>query len=147
MQAKYMEFQMIQQSMQQLQQRKQIIENQMTEFTTLIETLDGLKGAKKASPIFAPLGSGVFAKATLEENDNVLVNIGSGIAIERDIATSKELVKKQLVELQDLAKQLDAEVKEGIEKGTKLSAELSKAAATQQQEHVHDENCAHDHKH
>ncbi|MBT3865970.1 prefoldin subunit alpha [Candidatus Woesearchaeota archaeon] len=137
---KYMEFQMLEQSLAQLNQRKATIENQMNEFLALQESLDGLKKSENNSPMYSPLGSGVFIKSEVKDTKNVLVNIGSNIAIERSIEDSKKLIDKQMSELKDIISKLEKEISDGLQKGNELSAEL---ASLSQKDHVHGPNCKH----
>ncbi|MBT4576887.1 prefoldin subunit alpha [Candidatus Woesearchaeota archaeon] len=137
---KYMEFQMLEQSLAHLNQKKASIENQMNEFVSLQESLDSLKNSKDNSPMFSPLGSGVFIKSELKDSKNVLVNIGSNIAIERTVDDSKELVEKQMTELRGILIKLESEIGKGLEKGNALSAELAKLS---QKDHEHGPDCKH----
>ena len=137
---KYMEFQMLEQSLAHLNQKKASIENQMNEFVSLQESLDSLKNSKDHSPMFSPLGSGVFIKSELKDSKNVLVNIGSNIAIERTVEDSKELVEKQMTELRGILIKLESEIGKGLEKGNALSAELAKLS---QKDHEHGPDCKH----
>jgi len=137
---KYMEFQMLEQSLAHLNQKKASIENQMNEFVSLQESLDSLKNSKDNSPMFSPLGSGVFIKSELKDSKNVLVNIGSNIAIERTVEDSKELVEKQMTELRGILIKLESEIGKGLEKGNALSAELAKLS---QKDHEHGPDCKH----
>jgi len=137
---KHMEFQMLEQSLAHLNQKKASIENQMNEFVSLQESLDSLKNSKDNSPMFSPLGSGVFIKSELKDSKNVLVNIGSNIAIERTVEDSKELVEKQMTELRGILIKLESEIGKGLEKGNALSAELAKLS---QKDHEHGPDCKH----
>lgn len=139
---KYMEFQMLEQSLAQLNQRKASMENQLNEFISLQESLDSLKDSKDNSPMFSPLGSGVFIKSELKDSNNVLVNIGSNIAIERSVEDSKELVEKQITELRGMLIKLESEIGKGLEKGNALSAELAKLSQSQKG-HEHGPDCKH----
>ncbi|MBT6402632.1 prefoldin subunit alpha [Candidatus Woesearchaeota archaeon] len=131
---------MLEQSLAHLNQKKASIENQMNEFVSLQESLDSLKNSKDNSPMFSPLGSGVFIKSELKDSKNVLVNIGSNIAIERTVDDSKELVEKQMTELRGILIKLESEIGKGLEKGNALSAELAKLS---QKDHEHGPDCKH----
>ncbi len=137
---KYMEFQMLEQSLAQLNQRKATIENQINEFSALQESLDNLKNSENNSPMYSPLGSGVFIKSELKDTKNVLVNIGSNIAVERSIEESKKLVDKQMSELKEIISKLEKEINDGLKKGNELNTELAKLAP---KDHVHGPNCKH----
>tara|TARA_Y100000310_G_scaffold344870_1_gene460141 strand:- start:4999 stop:5448 length:450 start_codon:yes stop_codon:yes gene_type:complete len=140
---KYMELQMLEQSLNQLNQKKQTLENQMNEFEALKENLKDIKNSKKDSPMYSPLGSGVFIKSEIKDTDNVMVNVGSNVVIERTIEDSKGLVGEQIKELDKMLKQLEKEIKEGMKKSNKLGSELSELSQKGDSGHVHGPNCNH----
>lgn len=133
LQEKYLEYQVLQQTLNQLYQKKSIIQNQINEFSNLKDNLDSLKKSNKNSPMYAAFGSGVFAKAELKETDTVLVNIGSNIAIERSVEDSKKLVDAQVQELSSLLKQIDKNIEENIERTGVLGKKLSEAQNKEKQ--------------
>ncbi|MDP3916966.1 MAG: prefoldin subunit alpha [Nanoarchaeota archaeon] len=132
---KYMELQMFEQAMQQIQQRKAILENQKTEFLALKENLEGISKLKKDSPMYSSVGSGVFIKSELKDPDNVLVNIGSGIALEKTVPESIRLVENQISELNKIEKHIEKELEDYSKKGAILNEEMAKLSA--QHEHKH----------
>ena len=132
----YLEYQFLQQAIAQMHQKKAIIQNQMSEFFGLMENLESLKNSKKDSQIYAAIGSGVFVRAELKEKDNVLVNIGSNVALERSVQDAKKLVANQLDELKSLLKQLDADIEENIRHTNFLGKKLSEAQV-KPHEHKH----------
>ena len=140
---KYMELQMFEQSLNHLQQKKQTLEHQMNEFEALKESLKDIKNSKKDSPMYSPLGSGVFIKSEIKDTDNVMVNVGSNVVIERTIEDSKGLVEEQIKELDNMIKQLVKEIKEGMTKSNKLGSELSELSQKGDSGHVHGPNCNH----
>jgi prefoldin alpha subunit len=140
---KYLELQMLDQSLNQLNQKRQTLENQMNEFEALKESLKDIKNSKKDSPMHSPLGSGVFIKSEIKDTDNVLVNIGSNIVIERTIEDSTKLVEEQIKELDKMLKQLEKEMEEGVTKSNKLNSELAELSQKGNPGHVHGPECNH----
>ena len=139
---KYMEFQMLEQAINHLQQKKVTVEKQMVEFTSLKENLESILKTKVGSSMNTPIGSGIFLKSELKDNTSVLVNIGSNVVIEKPIKESSELVDKQLVELNKILTQLDGEIEESYQKLNTLNNELAEFS-TKQEPHVHGPNCNH----
>ena len=62
---KYMEFQMLEQAINHLQQKKVTVEKQMVEFTSLKENLESILKTKVGSSMNTPIGSGIFLKSEL----------------------------------------------------------------------------------
>ncbi len=122
---KYMQFQMLEQELKQLHQKKDVVENQLAEFTSLAENLRQIESLKEGSNMHTPLGSGIFLKSELKDKSNVLVNIGSGIIIEKKIENAREMVKKQTQELNDVLKKIEQELAQKLEITSALHKELS----------------------
>jgi prefoldin alpha subunit len=132
----YMQAQMLEQATQQLQQRKTVLEKQLTEFRALKENLEGISKEKADSKMFSPLGSGVFVNSEIKDTSKVLVNIGSGIAIEKPVKDATKMVEKQIEELNKVQVELEKELSNNMGSLTKLHQEL-------QAGHVHGPNCNH----
>ena len=133
-QEKYVEYQVLQQTIAQLYQKKGVVQKQIVEFTDLRDNLSNLQKSKIGSQMYSAVGAGVFVKAELKENDNVLVNVGSDVVIERSVDDSKKLVDNQIKELNGILKELDKNIEGSIERGNILNKELSE---TQAKEHKH----------
>jgi prefoldin alpha subunit len=125
MNEKYMQFQFLEQELKQLQQKKQVIENQLVEFTNLGDNLREIKNFKEGSNMQTPIGSGIFLKSELKDKSNVLVNIGSNLVIERSIDEARETVKKQSEELKDIQEKIDKELAQKIEITSALHQEIT----------------------
>lgn len=110
LQQKYMELQLIDQQAKQVQQHLINLNQQLAELKNLEDGLDSIKKVKSGTEIFVPLGSGVFAKAELKDTDKILMNVGANILTSKGIPASKEIVKKQVDEIQGLVSQMEQEL-------------------------------------
>ena len=79
-----------------IQQQIELIRASIAEVDALTNTLDDLEG-KKSVEAFVPVGAGSFIKGELKNPDEVIVSIGSGIAV-------KKMLKEQGKLLQDRKK-------------------------------------------
>lgn len=64
-----------------------------------IDTITDLEQQKDEIQTMVPIGSGSFVYAKLENINNVVVNVGAGVSIEKPIAEAKELLQKRKTEL------------------------------------------------
>jgi prefoldin alpha subunit len=108
---------MMEQQIQQIQQQLQIVEQGIIELGGLNLGLDELIG-KEGQEILAPIGKGIFTKAKLI-SEELLVDIGDKKFVTKSIPDTKEMIKKQIIKLDDVKKQLENALEE-------LSAELTK---------------------
>ena len=98
MQQAYVELQMVNQQIKQNQQQIQAIEEQIIDLHLTLESLNELKNTKK--------GSGIFTKADLTDNKELIVNVGADITVKKDINDTGKLLEEQLNNLKDIQKQV-----------------------------------------
>lgn len=107
---------MMEQQIQQIQQQLQIVEQGILELGGLNLGLEELVG-KEGQEILAPIGKGIFTKAKLI-SEELLVDIGDRKFVTKSIPETKEMIKKQIIKLEDIKKQLNDALEE-------LSGELT----------------------
>ncbi|MBN1386187.1 prefoldin subunit alpha [Candidatus Woesearchaeota archaeon] len=125
-QSKYMELQMINQQMQQLEHQFGKIEEQRIEIEQVLESLELLKGADVGSEILVPVSSGIFSKASLVDNRNLLINVGAGVVVEKDVDGAKELVENQRTEILKFQQEVGRQMELLASKSQELETELKK---------------------
>ena len=106
---KYMEFQMLMQQLQQLQQNITSLEKHVVDLRSLDNNLDVVLNSKTGSETLVPLGSGIFLKGILKETDNVVMNIGANACVEKTIDEAKETINKQLEEVSSVLERMQEE--------------------------------------
>jgi prefoldin alpha subunit len=121
-----MELQMLDQQIKQYQKQVQLIEQQMVELNSVKENLDDIKKLKQGAEILAPLSSGIFAKASIKDTNELLVNVGSDVIVKKDVDSAKALIDKQLGEMEEVHTQMQGEVQKLAFKGSSLQDELAK---------------------
>ncbi|MBL7100895.1 MAG: prefoldin subunit alpha [Nanoarchaeota archaeon] len=131
---KYMEFQMLDQNLKQVNQQLLNLDNQLLELQGIEENLGELKKTKKNTEILVALGGGVFSKAELKENNTILMNVGANIIVEKDIPASKEVIGHQIDQIKDFMKQLEQEFQMLAANSQALQMDLQKAASDMKEE-------------
>jgi len=125
MQQKYMQMQMVEQQIKQLQQQMQTTEQQIMELSITLQALDDIKKVEKGTDILVPLASGIFAKAKLEDNTNLMLNVGAGTTIQKDIPGTKEMLVKQMNEIRNVQEQFTQSIQELNIKAQELQKDLT----------------------
>jgi prefoldin alpha subunit len=105
-QEKYMELQILEQQMKQLQQNLQTIEQQVTEIALIKKSLDDFSELNEKTEALVPLANGIFAKAEIKNNKELLVNVGSDVVVSKTIPETKELLENQGNEIEKIRNQL-----------------------------------------
>ncbi len=106
---KYFELQILEQQLKQVNQQLLGLDNQLLELQRIKDNLDDIASTKKDTEMLVALGGGVFSKAELKDSNKVLMNVGSNVVIEKDIASSKEVVDHQIGQINEVIKQLEQE--------------------------------------
>lgn len=122
---KYMELQLLQRQMQQIQQQVQALDSQAGEMDVVLQALDDFSNSKP-SDAFVTLTPGLFVKAKVVETDRVLLNVGGGAVVEKDIPGAKKLIADQSVELRKLHEELAEQFKKLAERAESVQEELRK---------------------
>lgn len=124
MQEKYMEMQMLNMQMQQFQRNLEAIEQQCTELEKAQESMDSVLGSEKGVESFSMLAPGVFVRSKVENTENVIVNVGSGVLVEKPIKTTMEDVAGQIAELRTVQHELSMQLEKLTKKATNVEEEL-----------------------
>lgn len=124
LQAKYYEFQQIEEQIKQVTNQLQELNNKILELEYLKTSLDEISGYKKGDEILAPLSSGIFVKAKLEDTKELLVNVGSGTVIGKDIDSTKKLMDGQIEEIENIRHQYMHQMQELTVQAQQVEADL-----------------------
>jgi prefoldin alpha subunit len=106
----YMEYQMIEQHTKQMHHQLEAVAHQLMEMNSTILSLDEFSKVKAQKEVFVPINSGIFAKATIEDTGELLVNVGAGTVVTKDIPSTKALISGQIEDLKNVQKRLMAEL-------------------------------------
>jgi prefoldin alpha subunit len=107
---KVMEFQLLQQQLEQIQKYLEEIELKLLEFHKTKESLSEASSIASGSDVFVPLAQGIFARGKIDEPSTLLVNVGADIAVTKTIPQVTELIDRQVSELSEVKEQLDGNV-------------------------------------
>ncbi len=124
MQKLYMEYQMLDQQIKQMEKQLQVVETQVIDLQGIVINLDEFKSSKKEAEILFQIAPGLFSKAKLKDSNELIVNVGSGVAITKNIEQAKELLNKQLREFQQFRVQLSKDIRSLVMKAAEIEQEL-----------------------
>ena len=85
MKQKYMQFQLINQQLEQVSQHLEMLNQQNAELEISIGAVGELGKAKVNDEVLAPIANGIFFKSELKDNKKLVVNVGSNITTEKTI--------------------------------------------------------------
>jgi len=82
-----------------LQSRLDIVRAAINEVTLAFNTLDGLKNMKDGDPTLVPVGAGSYLRMNVADSKKLVMGIGAGAAMEKDVESSVVELKGRLEEL------------------------------------------------
>ena len=83
-----------------LQSRLDIVRAAINEVTLAFNTLDGMKNVHEGESTLVPVGAGSYIRMQVADPKNLIMGVGAGVAIEKDIGSSVEELKVRLQELE-----------------------------------------------
>src|SRR3989338_11497560 len=94
----------LQQQAQQIQEQLQLVEQNVSDLSSISNGLNELKG-KKDSEMLAPLGRGIFVKAKIL-SEELTVDIGKKNFVKKSIPETQEIVVTQIGKIEQIKEQL-----------------------------------------
>lgn len=118
MQKLVIRFQILETELKSLQERSQILSEKIDEIEKTREAIKELKIVKQNKALI-PLGSGNFISGTIENSEEIMIGIGSGIAI-------KKKREDAIAILDNRFKEMEGDLNEVTDQTTAIAFELEK---------------------
>lgn len=83
-----------------LQSRLDIVRAAISEVTLAHNTLEGLKNLQTGESTLVPVGAGSYIRMQLADSKKLVMGIGAGVAVEKDVESSATELKGRLEELE-----------------------------------------------
>ncbi len=125
----YLEFQMLDQHIKQLEKQSAVLNNQLMELMATNQSLDDMKKTDQKTEILVPLSSGIYAKAELKDNKSFIVNVGANTALVKDISSTKKMIEDQIDEIKKLQEALVNQLQTQTVKAASMEQEINKIAS------------------
>ncbi len=123
-QEKYMQLQMLAQTMRQVQQQLQMMDEQGAELERVIEGLESITSSSQGTKLLVPISEGIFAHATIQNPNSLLVNVGGNVVVNKTGAEAKVLLEKRMQEMREHRERMDAQMNEIMQAAQHLQKEL-----------------------
>lgn len=95
------QFQLMSNELQQVQEFMQHTDQQILEVNNLIVSLDAFATQKAGSTMLFPLANGIFAEGTLTDTKTLRVNVGQGVVVPRSVEETQDMIGAQLDSLRE----------------------------------------------
>ncbi|WP_458456902.1 prefoldin subunit alpha [Methanobrevibacter sp.] len=114
-----------------IQQQIDLIQSSIAEVDALSNTLDDIEGQESVEA-FVPVGAGSFIKGELKSTDEIIVSIGSGLAVKKDADGAREILAGQKEDLKDSLDKMLANLQQCSDILGSLQAQAEQIAAASQ---------------
>ena len=114
-----------------IRQQIEMIQASIAEVDALSNTLDDIEG-KDSVEAFVPVGAGSFIKGELKSTDEIIVSIGSGLAVKKNADGAREIIAGQKEELKDSLDKMLANLQQVTDIVGSLQAQAEQIAAAAQ---------------
>ena len=102
------QMQMLENHFAQLTQQENSIINIIREANSALHSINETK-TKNESDSLVPIGMGVYVQSKIQSKDKVIINIGSGVAIEKDHDSAINWLESRLKELEVALKNVNSQ--------------------------------------
>lgn len=126
LQEKYLEFQLLMQQSQQLEQAIQTINKQVEELNDLKQVIDDISKVKEGNELLIPLGAGIFLKGKLDNTEELLMNVGSKIVVKKKPKDALKIINEQIDEMSNIIEQTEQEHMKLMTEQQSLQMEVQK---------------------
>lgn len=103
-----------------LQEQEEKMEQQKSEIDTTINSLNELNESEGEKEMLCPLSTGIFVKTKVKKVDDVIVNVGSNVCVNKSVNDSIEMLKNQREEIENYHKEIKEKLQQLQEKKKEL---------------------------
>ncbi|MCQ6963378.1 prefoldin subunit alpha [Methanolobus chelungpuianus] len=126
-----------------LQKRAELLQQQMTmirmsadESAKALNTIEELSNVKEGTEMMFPIGSGSFVYANIARVDNIVVDVGAGISVERSLSEAKEIMEHRKERLEKAFENMSASLSKIGQQMQAIEAFISRQQQAQEQAQV-----------
>jgi len=119
----YLQFQQLQQEIQQLYDSLEQIAGQRNQVAIAITAITDIEKVENVD-IMAPLINGIFFNAKIDKVTEFRVNVGNGVVVKKTPEETKTLMQEQIVEMDKITKDLTMKLGEKLESIQKIEGKL-----------------------
>lgn len=98
----------------------------MEEIRSTLAALEALKENREGTEILVSIGSGSYIRAQLRDTGKVIVGVGAGLSLEKDVAEAKKIIEERSREIDKAMERFQGSASEMNERMMALDEEYQK---------------------
>lgn len=114
-----------------IQQQRSMVQVSIDECVRALGTIEELETLEGEKETMIPIGSGSFVHAKLNKIDNVVINIGAGISVEKSVEGAKETLTKRKEELSKVLEKMNQSLAQITQRMQAIEDAVARASAPQ----------------
>lgn len=121
---KVLMLQLLQNEAEAIQRRILEVELLVSEYNKTLETLQFLSSSQQSVEALMDLGGGVFAYVDVKDVKKLLVNVGAGVVVEKDVNNTIDFIKNRISRIEETREKLLASLQQVVQQASKIQKEL-----------------------
>jgi len=121
---KLFKYKMLEETTKVLTQRKELLLTKMLEIENTLDCINEIQKSK--GEIFLPLGSSVYVPGTIKKLERMIVGLGAGVSVEKDVNDTKKILNQRRKVLEENLKSVEAQILKVDDEMSKLEPEIRK---------------------
>jgi prefoldin alpha subunit len=97
-----------------LQSRLEFVRAAIDEVTVAHDTVTGLKQLQSGDPVLVPVGAGAYIRMSVDDSKNLMMSIGAGAAMEKNVESSVEDLKSRLQDLEKARTSIEQQLQQTL---------------------------------
>ncbi len=108
------EIRLLEGSVNALQTRLEFVRAAISEVTVAHDTVTGLKQLEGGAPVLVPVGAGAYVRMSIADSKNLMMSIGAGAAMEKNVESSVEDLKSRLQDLEKARTSIEQQLQQTV---------------------------------
>ena len=119
----YVELSTLDDKLKQLQEQLEYFDEQFGQIATISTDLEQLKQCKEGDRVLVPVHQGIFLRARLESSDDLVVNVGNGVAVDKKLDEAIGMITGQLTDMQHMREQITQQMQQLMNRAEQLQSQ------------------------
>jgi len=128
LQQKIVTYQLLQKHLEELKNQGLLLEKKAIDLEATRQAIDDLKKTKKDSETLIPLGNESYTYGKIIDLKKLLVDIGSGVFVKKDIESSLKLLGKKRQDIEKMSRELHIELNNTANNMNAIALEIEKTS-------------------
>jgi prefoldin alpha subunit len=131
LQEKIMVYRIVESRIDALIKQRDLFLNKIMELQNTLASIDEI--AKSNQEILFPIGSEAYSFGKVTETNKIIVEIGAGIALEKNFDEAKEIIVKRKNDIQTTVREIQADIQKLSQSLSSLEFEIQSLAQSQEE--------------